>query len=410
MYSIIDIESNGAKYREESIIDIALIRFDGKNTVDQFFSLINPQADISPFVQKLTHITPKMVLTAPKFHEVAKRILEITEGTTLVGHNVEFDYRMLRQSFKRLGFDFKIPTLDTIPLAQKLIPGAESYSLGKLVKSLGIPLTNAHRADADARATLSLFKLLMTKDTGSEIIQQQFEEANAKTYANKIRELTQDLPSIKGILYFQGSDGKILYTEFADDISRAAKQCLQSKAKRLLKIQEETEQIHFEAAGNPLTAKLLMQSKGLTKPEALIFGLYHREGKYLIEKKSRTPAETPLLEFKSVTQGRKALAYIKSVGEFSEISIFNEKISLKNRSEIWSFPGRALGEKTFLILENGIPTAYGFYEYHTQIQHREKLALLQIPLPGTALAALHNELQMALLKNEIDIFPLPQHS
>ena len=47
-----------------------------------------------------------------------KRIIEITEGTILVGHNIDFDYRMLRQSFKRLGFDFKINTLDTIPLAK----------------------------------------------------------------------------------------------------------------------------------------------------------------------------------------------------------------------------------------------------------------------------------------------------
>ena len=64
----------------------------------------------------------KMVKSAPKFHEIAKRIIEITEGTTLVGHNIDFDYRMLQQSFKRLGYDFKINTLDTIPLAKKLIP------------------------------------------------------------------------------------------------------------------------------------------------------------------------------------------------------------------------------------------------------------------------------------------------
>ena len=193
LYTIIDIESNGAGYRKESIIEVAIFRYDGHTITDQFISLVNPESDITPFVQKLTKITPKMVKSAPKFHEIAKRIIEITEGTTLVGHNIDFDYRMLRQSFKRLGYDFKINTLDTIPLAKKLIPDQESYSLGKLCKSIGIPLVDEHRASGDARATLELFKLLKTKDNSHEIIQQHHEESNAKSYINKIKELTQKL-------------------------------------------------------------------------------------------------------------------------------------------------------------------------------------------------------------------------
>jgi DNA polymerase-3 subunit epsilon len=118
---------------------------------------------------------------------------------------------MLRQSFQRLGYEFKINTLDTIPLAKKLIPDEVSYSLGKLVKSLGIPLTNHHRAEGDARATLELFKLLISKDTENEIIQKQHEETNAKTYINKIKELTQDLPNEKGFVYFQNEAGRLFF-------------------------------------------------------------------------------------------------------------------------------------------------------------------------------------------------------
>ncbi|MEF9480391.1 3'-5' exonuclease [Chryseobacterium sp. 1B4] len=223
MYSIIDIESNGAGYRNECIIDIAIYRYDGQKITDQFISLVNPEGDITPFVQKLTSITPKMVKTAPKFHEIAKRVIEITQNTTLVGHNIDFDYRMLRQSFKRLGYDFKINTLDTIPLAKKLIPDEVSYSLGKLVKSLGIPLTNHHRAEGDARATLELFKLLISKDTENEIIQKQHEESNAKTYINKIKELTQDLPNDKGFVYFQDEAGRIMFSDYVQDINKFSK-------------------------------------------------------------------------------------------------------------------------------------------------------------------------------------------
>ena len=102
MYSVIDIESNGAGFREECIIELAIFVYNGHEVVDQFITLINPEAEITQYVQKLTGITPKMVKRAPKFHEIAKRVIEMTENTTLVGHNVEFDYRMLRQSFGRL--------------------------------------------------------------------------------------------------------------------------------------------------------------------------------------------------------------------------------------------------------------------------------------------------------------------
>ena len=59
MYSVIDIESNGAGFRKESIIEIAVYRYDGHEIVDQFISLVNPESDITPFVQKLTKISPK---------------------------------------------------------------------------------------------------------------------------------------------------------------------------------------------------------------------------------------------------------------------------------------------------------------------------------------------------------------
>ena len=211
MYSVIDIESNGGGFRKEYIIELAIFVYNGHEVVDQLITLINPEAEITQYVQKLTGITPKMVKRAPKFHEIAKRVIEMTENTTLVGHNVEFDYRMLRQSFRRLGFDFKINTIDTLPLAKKLIPDVESYSLGKLCKSVGIPLSDAHRAGGDARATLDLFKLLISKDTENQIIQQHQEETQSKLYINKINELTENLPSEKGIFYLQDKAGKIIF-------------------------------------------------------------------------------------------------------------------------------------------------------------------------------------------------------
>lgn len=407
MYSIIDIESNGAGYRKECIIDIAVYRYDGQKITDQFISLVNPESDITPFVQKLTGITPKMVKTAPKFHEIARRIVEITANTTLVGHNIDFDYRMLRQSFQRLGYDFKINTLDTIPLAKKLIPDEVSYSLGKLVKSLGIPLTNHHRADGDARATLELFKLLISKDTENEIIQKQHEESNAKTYINKIKQLTQDLPNEKGFVYFQNEEGKIIFSDHVQDINKFSKKVFNSKSKRWEAVQQAVEQINYELTGTDLIAKLIQNSKGIKKREILPFGLYYRNNNYLVEKNKLNKNEKPILKFRSFTQGAKAVQFIGKLEEYTDVEYFKKKIELKKRNEIWLGPGRRLGEKLFLIIDNGKVLSYGFYELFTQIQTMSKLSKLKIDLQYQS-ADLVNELQLAILRGDFETLPLPK--
>ena len=107
MYAILDIETTGGKYDEEGITEIAIYKYDGQKVVDQFSSLINPLKEIQPFVEKLTGINSKMLRSAPKFYEVAKRIVELTEDCILVAHNAAFDYRILQTEFRRLGFPFE---------------------------------------------------------------------------------------------------------------------------------------------------------------------------------------------------------------------------------------------------------------------------------------------------------------
>ena len=406
MYSVIDIESNGAPFRKESIIEIAVYKYDGHRIIDQFISLVNPQSDITPFVQKLTNISPKMVRTAPKFHEIAKRVVEITENTTLVGHNIEFDYRMLRQEFKRLGYEFKINTIDTIPLAKKLIPAAESYNLGKLVKFVGIPLVDQHRASGDAKATLELFKLLMIKDKDSEIIQQHHDEVNAKSYLNKIRDLTQDLPAEKGILYFQNKDGTIIFCDFVDDLNKFSKNIFNSKSKRWITIQEEVEQIQYELTGNDILAKLMMRTKGLKKSESLPFGLYQKNEKYFVDKINNQKTEKPFLKFKSFTQGIKAVSFINKKGDLQEVNQLKDRITIHKKDELWLSTGRVLGEKSFLLFEKGKLTAYGFYELYTQIESLKKLSAIKIDIDFPT-ADLENDLKLGLLRGDFEIVPTP---
>lgn len=256
MYAILDIETTGGKFNEEGVTEIAIYRFDGHTVVDQFITLVNPEKDIQPFVVQLTGINNKMLRNAPKFHEVAKRILEITTDCIVVAHNSNFDYRILKTEYNRLGYHFKRDTLCTVELSRKLIPDKPSYSLGKLCKSLGIPMSDRHRASGDALATIQLFKLLLDKDVDKTIIENTIKYFDSKKVAEKLADLLDDAPSIMGIYYLHKDDGQIIFMGKGNNIKNELTNQFIKTTKRGLKIQEKTTSVSYEPTGNALLTNL----------------------------------------------------------------------------------------------------------------------------------------------------------
>ncbi|HSO85902.1 MAG TPA: 3'-5' exonuclease [Draconibacterium sp.] len=164
MFVIIDIETTGNNCKYSNITELAVYQHNGQKITNLYTTLINPGIDIPYYITTLTGIDNEMVKNAPKFHEVAKIIIELTAGRTFVAHNVKFDYGFIREEFSRLGYDFNLTTLCTVQLARKLLPGHSSYSLGKLCSDLGIEINGRHRAPGDALATVKLFELLLQKN------------------------------------------------------------------------------------------------------------------------------------------------------------------------------------------------------------------------------------------------------
>ena len=107
MYSVVDIETTGNGPKGQKITEISIFNFDGNQIIDEFTSLVNPEQKIPHFITNLTGITEAMVRTAPKFYEIAKKVEEFTKDTIFVAHNVNFDYNIIRDEFKSLGFNFK---------------------------------------------------------------------------------------------------------------------------------------------------------------------------------------------------------------------------------------------------------------------------------------------------------------
>ena len=163
MYAVVDIEATGGNHLKGKIIEIAIYIYDGKNIIDEFATLINPETSIDWYVTKLTGISNNTVKDAPKFKDVAEKIATLVKGKIFVAHDVDFDYKFLKTELKNAGFEFDEPRACTVKLSEKHLPNATSYSLGNLCAALGIiiPEGERHRAAGDALATTKLLGLLL---------------------------------------------------------------------------------------------------------------------------------------------------------------------------------------------------------------------------------------------------------
>ena len=346
MYAVLDIETTGGKYNEEGITEIAIHKFDGLEVIDQFISLVNPERDIQPFVENLTGINSKMLKTAPKFHQVAKRIVEITEGTVLVAHNAQFDYRILRTEFRRLGYNFERKTLCTVDLSKKLIPDAESHSLGKLVRSLGIAVSDRHRANGDALATLKLFKLLLSKDIDKSIIKQVMRAENLGELSQRQIDIVTQLPSETGVYYMYNKDGDLVYLAKSKNIQKSVNEHFTNDSKKSRQLQKETKKVTFELTGSELIAFL-------------------KEKEELQKNKPRFNA----------WQDR-----IKVLSKFSENGHDQTITNINGKDMLIVDKGRTVGERSAIWIRNGELHGVGYYELNHQINNIHILESIITPM------------------------------
>ncbi len=349
MYAILDIETTGGKFNEEGITEIAIHKFDGDRVVDQFISLVNPEREIQPFVVNLTGINNQMLRRAPKFHEVARRIVEITEDTVLVAHNAQFDYRILRTEFKRLGYNFERKTLCTVDLSKKLIPEAESHSLGKLVRSLGIAVSDRHRANGDALATLKLFKLLLSKDTDKRIIREIVRTESQGELSPRQLDMVEQMPADTGVYYLHNKEGEIIYLGKSRNIKKRVNQHFTNNGDKGRALQKETRKVTFEKTGSELVA-LLKE---------------HEERLRLKPKYNQLPSR----------QRR----YPGRAGSIQPVALPNGL----GKDLIIVDKGRQLGEYSAIVLMDGFFKGLGYYDLNHQIDNIHILESLITPMEHT---------------------------
>lgn len=291
-----------------------------------------------------------MLQNAPKFYEVAKRIIEITKDCTLVAHNASFDYRVLKTEFKRLGYDFETPTLCTVELSKKLIPNLESYSLGKLCKSIGIPVTDRHRANGDALATVKLLEILLQKDTEKIIVKGTIKSGNKRDLSKKLLTILDELPTKTGVFYFHKYNGDILYIGKGKNIKKVVNQTFLRTSKKARSLQKELVSVTYDITGSELIALLKYQEEVKThKPK------YNKIGKVKIQ--------------------------------YTNFS--NENMILIDK-------GRNVSEKSVILIESNSYKGYAFAHLSYQINNLEVLKSL---ITSTSTTETQNNIIIKYLKN-----------
>lgn len=396
--------------------------------MDQFISLVNPEREIQPFVVNLTGINSNMLRSAPKFYEVAKRIVEITDECILVAHNANFDYRILKTEFKRLGFDYERKSLCTVELSKNLIPGQPSYSLGKLVRSLGIPVTDRHRASGDALATVKLFKVLLNKDTGKDIVKQSIKSNPKHQLEPRHIDIIESLPSTTGVYYIHKSDGEIIYIGKSNNIKKRINQHFTGTNAKSKKIQAKVSAVTYESTGSELVA-LLKESEEIKKNRPIynralrrsifthaLYSFVDENGYINLKIDIADGRKKPITTFSNRQSGKSFIT--KAVEDFNlcqklaglyktKSSCFNydikecqgaciqkespesynkrvrqliEKNSYANKNMVIIDRGRDVDERSAILIKDGIFQGVGYFNLNYQINNIDVLESIITPM------------------------------
>lgn len=369
-----------------------------------------------------------MLRNAPKFYEVAKRIVEITEDCIVVAHNAKFDNRILKTEFKRLGFEYKKRTLCTVELAKQLIPGQQSYSLGKLTRSLGIPVSDRHRASGDALATVTLFKMLLAKDSEKSIIKDSIRLEPKLQIEPRLKDIIDELPSITGVYYMHKSDGEIIYIGKSKNIKNRVNQHFTSTTPKSKKMQLQVNAVTYEATGSELVA-LLKESEEIKRNKPIfnraqrrtifthgLFSFTDNNGYLNLKVAKINGKEMPVTTFANLQSAKSFMS--KTVEEYNlcqkltgqyqtstscfnytikqcfgacindeEPEIYNERTlkiinhhSFENQNMVIIDYGREHDERSAILIENGVYKGFGFYNLNYQINNIDILKSIITPM------------------------------
>lgn len=144
-----DIETTGLKVMQEEITEIGAVVLKNGAVTDTFQTFVNPGKRLTPEIIGLTGITDEMLKDAPCLKDALSDFLKFVNGRPLAAHNAEFDISFIREGCKKSGLEFRPTYIDSLILAQNLLPHLGKYKLDIVAEELDLPAFNHHRASDD---------------------------------------------------------------------------------------------------------------------------------------------------------------------------------------------------------------------------------------------------------------------
>lgn len=165
IYAVVDLETTGTNVKDgDRIIQFGCALVQNGKIIQTISQDVNPLREVPNKIQHLTHISAEQLEFAPIFEDLAPTLVELLSGTVFVAHNINFDLPFLNGELMRVGQKpLDLAGIDTVELAQIVLPKAPSYRLQDLTQYLAIEHDNPHQADSDALVTAKLLLKLMTR-------------------------------------------------------------------------------------------------------------------------------------------------------------------------------------------------------------------------------------------------------
>jgi DNA polymerase III epsilon subunit family exonuclease len=162
-FVVLDVEAAQERKMPARIVEIGAYRVRAGEVLDEFETLVNPETNMPKFLANLTGISDEMLMSAPKFGEVARAFLNFIGDSVLVAHNANFDLPLLNREIGRVfpGHRLRNAHLCTVDLARRLVPQLESHRLDSVAAYFQVAIPRRHRAADDALATARIFLKLL---------------------------------------------------------------------------------------------------------------------------------------------------------------------------------------------------------------------------------------------------------
>ncbi|MCX7834352.1 MAG: exonuclease domain-containing protein [Ignavibacteria bacterium] len=283
-FIVCDVETTGLSPYIDRIIEISLIKVKNSEIVDNFTTLINPKKHIPSFITSMTGIANEDVINKPSFEDINDDIYNYIFDDEIPpifsGHNVLFDYKFVRESFRRTNpsYNFNLNTLCTCKLARRLLRKLKSKSLSNLARYFGIKQLRKHRSYSDAITTTKIllkFLDILQDEFEYEYIEDIIKFQNSRIYTKEnkspaLKRVNIDLkkiPEEPGVYFMKNKSGEILYIGKAKNLKDRISSYFHHHTQispKIRKLLSSVYSVEYELTNSELSA-LILESKLIKK-------------------------------------------------------------------------------------------------------------------------------------------------